>query len=133
MVHLDIVFGDCVLIDGFQYVLILVDRATRYNWIFGLKDLSSDSIILALCLLYALAGSLAHCFYSDCDLKRFVLVVSKYLIDGSLKVVTAPAKRQSTNGLVELHWKVMVHIGHAYLTKKQMPCSFWFYVITQVA
>jgi hypothetical protein len=24
----------------------------------------------------------------------------------------------------------MVHMAHAYLTKKQMPCTFWFYAIT---
>ena len=27
----------------------------------------------------------------------------------------------------------MVHIAWAYLTKKQMPCSFWFYAITHAA
>jgi hypothetical protein len=58
-IHMDIAFGDCVSIGGFQYALILVDRTTHYNWTFGLKDLSSDSIILALCLFCALAGSLA--------------------------------------------------------------------------
>jgi hypothetical protein len=27
----------------------------------------------------------------------------------------------------------MVHMAHAYLTEKQMPCMFWFYAITHVA
>jgi hypothetical protein len=116
-----------------SYVLILAYRATRYNWTFGLKDLSSDSIILALCLFCASRGSLAHCFYSNCDLKLFSSAVSEYLIDGFLQVVTAPAKCQSAYGLVKLHWKVMVHMGHAYLTKKQIPHSFWFYAITHAA
>jgi hypothetical protein len=93
---------------------------------FGLKNLSSNNIILALCLFCALAGSLARCFFSNCDLKLDVSVVSKYLIGGSLKVAAAPAKCQLANGLVELHWKVMVHMARAYLTKKQMPHSFWF-------
>jgi hypothetical protein len=44
-------------------------------------------------------------------------------------VVAAPAKRQSSNGLVESHWKVMVHMARAYLTEKQMPQAFWIYVI----
>jgi hypothetical protein len=74
------------------------------------------------------------------------LAVSKYLIDGQSKVVhaldlidnqstvvTTPAKRQSANGLVESHWKVMVHMACAYLTEKQMPCTFWFYAITHAA
>ena len=30
-VHMDIAFGDCMLVLGFRYELILVDRATRYT------------------------------------------------------------------------------------------------------
>ncbi len=102
-VHMDIAFGDCVSIGGFRYALILVDRTTRYNWSFGLKDLTSANIISALRLFKASAGSLARCFYWDCDLKLFGSAVSKYLIDSLLKVVSAPAKRQSANGLIESH------------------------------
>jgi hypothetical protein len=102
-VHMDIAFGNCVSVGGFHYTLVLVDRATRYTWNFGLKSLSSADIISALCLFRAAAGSLARCFYCDCDLKLFGSAVSEYLIDGQSKVVAAPAKRQSANGLVESH------------------------------
>jgi len=47
-VHMDIAFGDCVSVGGYRYALILVDRATHYNWVFGLKTLSSDCILSAL-------------------------------------------------------------------------------------
>jgi hypothetical protein len=67
IVHVDIAFGDCVLVGGFSYALILVDRATHYNWVYGLKDLSSDSILSALCYFKADAGSYACCFRLDCD------------------------------------------------------------------
>ena len=59
IVHLDIVFGDCVSVGGFRYTLVLVDRATCYNWVYGLKDLSADSILLALRNFKADAGSYA--------------------------------------------------------------------------
>jgi len=39
IVHVDIAFGDCVSVGGYKYTLIFVDRATRYNWCFGLKSL----------------------------------------------------------------------------------------------
>jgi hypothetical protein len=129
-VHMDIAFSDCVFVGGFCYALILVNQATHYNWLFGLKTLSSADIISAVCLFWAVAGLLACCFYSNCDLKLFGLAVSKYLINGQSKVFAAPAKHQLVNRLVELHWKVMVHMACAYLTKNQMPCAFWFYVIT---
>ncbi len=48
-------------------------------------------------------------------------------------MVAAPAKCQSANRLVESHWKTMVHMARVHLTKKQMPCSYWFYGITQAA
>ncbi len=41
IVHLDIAFG-------VRYALILVDRTTGYNWVYGLKDLSADSMLLVL-------------------------------------------------------------------------------------
>jgi hypothetical protein len=146
-VHVDIVFGNCVSVGGYHHALILVYHPMQYIWTFSLKTLSLADIISALRLFCAAAGSLAHCFcYSDWDLKLFGLSVSEYLIDGQSKVVpapdlmdnkpkvvAAPAKHQSANRLVELHWKVMVHIACAYLTKMQMPCTFLFYAITHVA
>jgi hypothetical protein len=128
--HMDIAFRDCVNVGGFCYSLILVNQAIHYNWTFGLKSLSSVDIISALCLFQAAVGLLACCFYSDCDLKLFGLAVSRYLIDGQSKVVAASAKRQSANRLVESYWKVMVHMARAYITKKQMPRTFWFYATT---
>ncbi len=68
---MDIAFGDCILVGGFCYTLILVDKATRYNWVYGLKDLLSDSILSALRYFKANTGSYAHCFHSDCDAKLF--------------------------------------------------------------
>ena len=132
-VHMDIAFGDCVSVGGYRFALILVDRATRYNWAFGLKTLSSSCILSALRLFRAAAGSLARCFYCDCDPKLFGMAISEYLIDNQSKVVAAPAKRQSSNGLVESHWKIMVHMARAYLTEKQMPRAFWFYAIVHAA
>lgn len=32
-VHMDIGYGDCVAVGGSKYCVLLVDRATRYNWI----------------------------------------------------------------------------------------------------
>jgi hypothetical protein len=132
-VHMDIAFGDCLLVGGFWYALILVDRATRYNWAFGLSSLSSADILSAIRKFRAAAGGLTRCFHCDCDLKLFGSAVSEYLIDNGSKVVAAPAKRQSSNGLVESHWKTMVHMACAYITEKQMPRTFWFYAVVHAA
>jgi hypothetical protein len=130
---MDIAFGDCLAIGDFQYTFILIDRGTWYNWTFGLKTPSLDFILSALRLFWAAAGSLTRCFYYDCDTKLFGPAISKYLIDNDSKIVAAPAKHQLSNGFVESHWKVMVHMTCVYLTEKQMPCTFWFYAITHAA
>ena len=102
-VYMDIAFGDCVAVSGYRYALILVDRATRYNWAFGLQGLSSLDILAAIQKFRTAAGSLTRCFYCDCDGKLFGTAVCEYLVDNSSKMVAAPAKRQSSNGLVESH------------------------------
>jgi hypothetical protein len=111
----------------------LIDHATRYNWAFGLRNLSSDTILSAIWLFWAAAGSLAICFYCNCDHKLFGMAISEYFIDNQSKVVAAPAKQQSSNGLVKLHWKTMVHMARAYLTVKQLPWTFWFYAVVHLA
>ncbi len=128
-----LLLGDCILISGFQYSLIFVNRANRYNWVFGLKDLSKESILSAFCLFRADAGSYARCFRCDCDPKLFGTTIWEHLIDNNSNIIAAAAGYQSSNGLVELHWKIMVHMARAYLTKKQMPWSFWFYAVVHSA
>jgi hypothetical protein len=68
----------------------------------------------------------------------FAVTVTKsairaYLQDKDSNIIAATAGRQSSNGLVESHWKVMVHMSCAYLTEKQMPRRFWFHSISHAA
>ena len=44
IVHVHIAFGDCISIGGYKFALIFVDRATHYNWSFGLKSLQHNDI-----------------------------------------------------------------------------------------
>jgi hypothetical protein len=129
IVYVDIAFGDCVSVGGFRYSLIFANQATCYNWVFGLKDLSGVLILVAFCLFRADAGSYAWGFLCDCDAKPFGTKIWEHLIDNDSNIVAATAGCQSSNGLVKSHWKVMVHMARAYLTEKQMPWLFWFYVI----
>jgi hypothetical protein len=93
----------------------------------------NPSVVGALHLLRAAAGALSQCFYSDCNAKLFDTAISENLMDNDSKVIATPAKHQSANSLVEPHWKTMVHMARAYLTEKQMPCSYMFVAITHAA
>ena len=139
VVHLDIGFGDTVSVGGSRYVLVFVDRATRHNWVFGLKTLSPADIRAAFNEFRGEAGRFANSFRCDCDLKLIGSSVRSYIKEAgsgiissevgeqSSTIVSAGEGQQSSNGLVESHWKTMVHMSRAYLTEKQMPQNFWFY------
>ena len=133
VVHLDIAFGDCVSIKGFPFALIFVDRATRYNWVFGLKNLSQDAILEAFHRFRAAAGGYAQQFRTDCDEKLIGGQVKNHLLAEKSDIVAAPSRRQSSNGLVESHWKSMVRMARGYLTEKQMPRTFWFFAVENAA
>ena len=121
IVHIDIAFGDCLSIGGYKYALIFVDQATCYNWCFGLKSLHHNDIIAGFMAFRAEASSLACQFRRDCDEKLFGSHIHSFLHLERLSIMASPAGRQSANGLVESHWKIMVHMSHAYLIEKQMP------------
>jgi len=118
VVHIDIVFRYYIAPSGFCCTLIIFDRATHYNRVFGLKDLSRNLILSAFHLFWANADSYAWCFWLDWDTKLFGSKICKHLIHSDFIIIAAVACHQSANGLVELHWKVMVYMPRAYLTKK---------------
>ncbi len=79
IVHINIAFGDCMSTGGYKYALIFVDRATRFNWCFGLKSLHHDNIIAGFLAFQAEAGSLACQFRCDCDEKLFGSHIRSFL------------------------------------------------------
>jgi hypothetical protein len=132
-VHVDIAFRDCTLIGGFKYALIFVDCAKCYNWTFGLKSLQHEDILAAFMAFREVAGSLTQKFCCDCDEKMFGGAIWSFLHVNHSSIAASPAGCESSNGLVEPHWKIMVHMSRAYLTNKQMPCSHWYFAIKQAA
>ncbi len=112
---------------------MFVDCATRYNWTFGLKSFQHDDIIAAFLAFRDEAGSLACQFRCDCDEKLFSSSVWSFLHSNKSSIVSNPAGRQSGNGLVKAHWKIMVHKSRAYIREKQMPRSFWYFAICHTA
>ncbi len=133
IVHVDITFNNCVSVGGFKFALIFVNRATCYNWTFGLKSLQHNDIQAAFLAFCNEAGSFAHQFQCSCDEKLFGSAVRSFLHLNYSSITASPAERQSSNGLVESHWKIMVHMSRAYLTEKQMPRTFWYYAIKHLA
>ena len=119
-------FGDGLGRLGYRYALVFVDRATRYIWVVGLKSLHADALIAAFAQFRAEAGRLAIQFWADCDTKLLSQQVMSWLRANGSDIASAPAGRQSSNGLVEHNWRTMVEMARSYLTDMQMPHAFWF-------
>ncbi len=79
IVHVDIAFGDCVSVGGYKFALVFVDRATRYNWTFGLMSLQHSDIQAAFLAFRAKAGSFACQFCCDCNEKLLGSAVRSFL------------------------------------------------------
>ncbi len=62
IVQVNIAFGDCVSVGRFKFALIFVDRATHYNWMFGLKLLQHCNVRAAFLAFRNKAGVFAHQF-----------------------------------------------------------------------
>jgi Reverse transcriptase (RNA-dependent DNA polymerase) len=139
-VHMDIGYGDCVSIGGFRYVLILIDRTTRFQWLYGLRSLTQSHIIAALEKFHADAGGLPQKIYTDFDPKLISGETEKWLLtripSRPCRISAAPSGRQNENGLVERAWQTTVAMARAYITDMQMPRTFWFWALrhaTQVS
>jgi hypothetical protein len=132
-VHMDIVFGDCVALGGFRYALVLVDVATRFTWVYGLTSLSSTDIIGALLQFRIAAGAMPKEFHSDFDRKLIGGQTLRWIQENHGSIKAAPARRQSSNGLVERTWQTLVRMARAYITEKQVGREFWYFSIKHAA
>jgi hypothetical protein len=106
-VHLDIVFGDCLSLSGFHYVLLLVDVTPHYTWFCGLTSLTNLEIVSGLKAFISDAGGYLKRFHADFDQKLIDSVDPCHIINHS-KIIAAPSRHQSSNGLVELTWKTLL-------------------------
>jgi hypothetical protein len=133
-VHMDIVFGDCMALGGFRYALILVDVATRYTWLYGLTSLSSTDIINALSSFQsAMDGRMPRKFHTDFDKKLMGGKALRWIHANKSKVIAAPARRQSSNGLVERTWQTIVRMARSYITEKQVGREYWYWAIKRAS
>ena len=75
---MDIGYCDAIAPGGYKFVLLIVDRKTRYSYLFGLKDTKAQSIVNALKELRVIAGRLPKTLYTDFDPKLLSQKVLTY-------------------------------------------------------
>ena len=126
--HIDIGFGPCNAIGGIKYTLLAVNKKTRTNLVFGLKNLTT-SLLQAMKEFLLVCGPTPEIIRTDFDAKLIRGEVKQFLLDNSIKIQSSPPYRQHQNGLVERHWQTVVAMTRNWLTSAQLPSKYWFFCI----
>jgi hypothetical protein len=72
-------------------------------------------------------------FHSDFDKKLMGGQALCWIQEKGGKIIAAPARRQSSNGLVERTWQTMVCMARSFIIEKQVGREFWFFAIKHAA
>ena len=112
---------------------MLVDVATRFVWVYGLMSLTSADIVDALISFSITAGRVPTKFHADLDKKLIGGKALKWIQENESKIWAAPARRQSSNGLVERTWQTLVRMARSYLSEKQVSREYWYFAIRHAA
>ena len=122
--HMDIVLGAKTAINGIEYGLFIVDRATRYKTILPLKNLTSD-ILFQLQKFCHEIGFVPRKFIADCDNKLFSLTIQTWLLENNSSVTVAPEGKQRQNSLCERNWRTVLRMARRWIASSLLPASFW--------
>lgn len=132
VVHCDIGFGDCKSIgNGALYCLTLVDRATRYSWIYPLKSLHHESLKPTFQQWFIDCGGCPSRLYADFDPKILEGPTASFLRDHHIFLRGAPSSPQNQNSLVERAWETATNLVRAFITNMQIPKNFWDWALRQ--
>ena len=128
--HVDIGYGCNCGLAGVKYALFIVDRATRYKYVYPIKSLSDD-ILPAFQSLVKDMGFAPKKLITDFDRKLFGSNVTKYFTPLGTTIESAPPRMQHKNGLVERNWRSIVRMARSWLTSALLPSQFWFHAISR--
>ena len=132
VVYCDIGFGDCKSIgNGALYCITLVDRATRYSWIYPLKSLYHEALKSTLRQWLIDCGGCPSRMYTDFDPKILEGPTACFLRDKNIILQGASSGRQNQNSLVEQAWETATNMAQAFITDMQMPKNFWYWALCQ--
>ena len=127
--HMDIAYGNTVAPGGIKFMLVIVDRKTRYNYVLPLTDCKSSTIVTNLQHLKVIAGKIPRVLYTDFNPKLLSYKITTWYNNQNGIILVAPPEQQHQNGLVECTWQTLSKMSRAFINDKQMPRSYWFWAI----
>ena len=133
LVGMDIGYGVPNGPGGHKYVLVLVDKCTSHNWVYGMNGTSGADIQEALWKFFIDAGGFPHTMQCDFDPRFIGGKAAKLLRAHGCRIRAAPLDRQSQNGLVERRWQILETMARTYLTSAKLPKRFWFWAVREAS
>ena len=132
VVHMDIIFGSNTAINGVKYSLFIVDRATRFKFLYPLKSLKDD-ILQAIQQFAVDIQCFPKCIRTDFDYKLMGSKIATYAATNHCKIESAPPEHQSQNGVCERNWRTLLKMARSWLASSLLPNKFWYFALKRAA
>jgi deoxyuridine 5'-triphosphate nucleotidohydrolase len=126
--HMDIGYGPNASIGGIKYTLLLIDKFSRYKFLYGLKNLTT-SLHAAINQFLLDCAVKPRIIRTDFDHKLMGGEVASILKSKHIRVESAPPYRQHQNGMVERHWQTLVNMARNWLSSSMLPVEYWYFAI----
>ena len=130
-IHCDILYGSNTAIKGFHYALFLIDKATRFKFVYGLKTLSD--ILPVFKRFCADIGTVPKELRTDFDKKLMGAPMQAFMNDKGYIISSVPAGKQRSNGICERSWRSLLRMSRSWLLSNLMPTKFWFHALKRAA
>ena len=132
VVHMDILFGSNTAINGIKYALFIVDKATRFKYIYPLKNLKVD-ILPAIQKFSIDIQTFPKCIRTDFDHKLMGRKIEMFATENHCTIESAPPEHQSINGLCERNWRTLLKMARSWLASSLLPNKFWYFALQRAA
>ena len=123
--HIDIGYGCNYGLNGVKYALFIVDRATRFKYIYPIKSLQDD-VLAGFQSLVRDMGFTPRKIMTDFDHKLLGSKIQDFFRPLHTKIESDPPRMQHKNCL---DWRSIFRMARSWLSQSLLPSSFWYYAI----
>ena len=131
LVHCDILYGSETSIKGFKYALYLIDKATRFKFVYGLKSLTD--VLVVFKRFCADIGFVPKELRTDFDTKLMGSNMQQFMNHHGSVISSVPSGKQRANGICERSWRSLLRMSRSWLASSLLPTKFWFHALKRAA
>ncbi|KAL2137577.1 hypothetical protein VTI28DRAFT_8991 [Corynascus sepedonium] len=115
--------------EGYNSLLLIVDRVSGYMWDFYLQDRKTDTVITAISDLLGILERQyevkVKAIESDNEISSKLPGVKRYLERRHIRLEPSPADTQALNGAAERSWRTLKEQINAMRDSARLPTDLW--------